>query len=64
MLLVDNAIAEKYWLLLEKYKSRGLRQADAIIAATAWQKQLSLLTRNQKHFNLIDEIDLAPIYTI
>lgn len=39
---VDDAIAEKYWILLKKYESQGLRQADAIIAATAWQVNLPL----------------------
>jgi predicted nucleic acid-binding protein len=59
---VDPGIAEKYWLLLKKYESQGLRQADAIIAATAWQKSLPLMTRNRKHFRLISEIELAPVY--
>jgi predicted nucleic acid-binding protein len=62
MISVDDTIAEKYWMLLKKYESRGLRQADAIIAATAWQKNLPLLTRNQKHFRFINEIELAPVY--
>jgi predicted nucleic acid-binding protein len=59
---VDDAIAEKYWLLLKRYESQGLLQADAIIAATAWQKNFPLLTRNQKHFRFISEIELAPVY--
>lgn len=59
---VDDAVAEKYWTLLKKYESQGLRQADAIIAATAWQVNLPLLTRNQKHFRFIAEIELAPAY--
>lgn len=59
---VDDGVAEKYWTLLKKYESRGLRQADAIIAATAWQRNLPLLTRNQKHFRFITEIELAPVY--
>jgi predicted nucleic acid-binding protein len=59
---VDDAIAAKYWILLKKYEERGLRQADAIIAATAWQRNLPLLTRNQKHFRFIKEIELAPVY--
>lgn len=59
---VDDAIADKYWTLLKKYEARGLRQADAIIAATAWQLDLPLLTRNQKHFRIITEIELAPVY--
>lgn len=62
IITVDDAIAEKYWLLLKKYESQGLRQADAIVAATAWQKNFPLLTRNQKHFRFISEIELAPVY--
>jgi predicted nucleic acid-binding protein len=31
MISVDDAIAEKYWMLLKKYEPRGLRQADAIV---------------------------------
>ncbi len=62
MIPVDDRIAEKYWVLLKKYQSQGLRQADAIIAATAWQKGFPLLTRNQKHFRFISEIELAPVY--
>jgi len=64
MVPVDDAIAEKYWILLKKYESQGLRQADAIIAATAWQVNLPLLTRNQKHFRFITEIELAPVYRL
>ena len=64
MLFVDAAIAEKYWILLKKYEAQGLRQADAIVAATAWQKNLPLLTRNQRHFRFISEIGLAPVYRL
>jgi len=64
MIPVDDAVAEKYWKLLRKYESQGLRQADAIVAATAWQKSLPLMTRNQKHFRFISEIELAPVYGI
>ena len=64
MISVDDAIAEKYWALLKKYESQGLRQADAVIAATAWQRNLPLLTRNQKHFRFIGEIELAPAYAL
>jgi len=64
MIPVDDAVAEKYWKLLKKYESQGLRQADAIVAATAWQKSLPLLTRNQKHLRFISEIELAPVYGV
>jgi len=62
MVPVDDGVADKYWFLLKKYESQGLRQADAIIAATAWQLDLPLITRNQKHFRMITEIELAPVY--
>lgn len=58
----DGLLLDTYWILLKKYESQALRQADAIIAATAWQLDLSLLTRNQKHFRMITEIELAPVY--
>ncbi|MDX6559420.1 MAG: hypothetical protein QOF72_2469 [Blastocatellia bacterium] len=64
MISVDDAIAEKYWVLLKKYESQGLHQADAIVSATAWEKNLPLLTRNQKHFRFISEIELAPVYRL
>lgn len=64
LIVVDDGIADKYWQLLKKYEARGLRQADAIIAATAWQRSLPLLTRNQKHFHFITEIKLAPTYRL
>jgi predicted nucleic acid-binding protein len=62
ILPVDDAIAGKSWTLVKKYDSQGLRQADAIIAATAWQKGIPLLTRNQKHFRFIAEIEMVPVY--
>jgi predicted nucleic acid-binding protein len=31
---------------------------DALVAATAWVKQLSLVTRNRKHYEFIEEIEL------
>ena len=62
MAAVDDAVAEEYWILLKKYESRELRQADAVIAATASRKNLPLVTRNQKHFHFIAEIELAPVY--
>src|SRR2546429_9847752 len=64
VLTVTDAIAERYWLLWSKYESFGLRQADAILAGTAWQRKIPLLTRNQKHFRFIAEIELAPVYQL
>ena len=45
--------------LLKRYaKSRGLRTFDALIAATAIQQSLTLVSRNRKHFEMISELDL------
>jgi predicted nucleic acid-binding protein len=35
-----------------------------VIAATAWAKNLPLLTRNRKDFEHIKEITLSPVYDI
>jgi len=55
---VDQRIAEKFSGLLNKYARHGLRNADALIAATAWSRKLRLLTRNTKHYRFISEITL------
>jgi predicted nucleic acid-binding protein len=50
--------------LIQKYGERPDSIADYIIAATAWSKQLPLLTRNKKHFGYIEEITLSPVYGV
>ena len=64
VLRIDDDIAMKYQFLLDKYDGRSGHFADFIIAATAWSKKLSLLTRNKKHFERIKEITLSPVYEI
>ncbi|GBD96807.1 MAG TPA: type II toxin-antitoxin system VapC family toxin [Nitrospirae bacterium] len=61
---IDNDIIGKYSLLANKYGEKNPSIADHMIAATAWSKNLPLLTRNIKHFKQIDEIKLSPIYKI
>ncbi len=39
-------------------KSHGLRTFDSLIAATALESGLTLVTRNRKHFGMIDGIRL------
>lgn len=56
---VDSNIAAAASELLQKYWRYPLRVDDALVAATAWTKHLSLLTRNQKHFEFIAEIELV-----
>lgn len=55
---ITDDIAEKTCTLLRKYAAKGLLKNDAIIAATAWSKQLMLFTRNRKHFDFIREIEM------
>ena len=61
VLEVDAAIAVAASELLQKYPHTPLKTSDALIAATAWAKHLPLLTRNDKHYNFIEEITLLPI---
>lgn len=56
---VDSTIAAAASELLQKHKHRPLRVNDALVAATAWVKQLPLVTRNRKHFEFVVEIELV-----
>jgi predicted nucleic acid-binding protein len=52
-----------YDLLKTHAKSNGLRTFDSLIAATALESGLTLVTRNRKHFGMIDGIRLqVPEY--
>ena len=62
VLKIDNDINKKYSSLIVKYSERQESIVDYIIAATAWAKNLPLLTRNRKHFEHIEEIKLSPVY--
>lgn len=55
---VSANIASKASELLRKYAHKHLKPADALIAATAWEKNLVLISKNQKHFSFITEIKL------
>ncbi len=62
VLKIDKNISNKYMLLIKEYGERQDSIVDYIIAATAWAKNLPLLTRNRKHFERIKEIELSPVY--
>ena len=52
---VNQAICERAMRLIDQHAlSDGLRLADALIAATALENSLPLLTGNIKHFGLIE----------
>ncbi len=58
---VDTAIADKSGEYLRKFsKSHALNIGDAVIAATASEMKLSLMTRNVKHYPMKDIEVLKP----
>ena len=57
-------IGNSAYRLLKRYaKSHGLRVFDSLIAATALDEDLTLVTKNKKHFQMIDSLKLeVPSY--
>ncbi|MGI8461176.1 MAG: type II toxin-antitoxin system VapC family toxin [Solirubrobacterales bacterium] len=53
---VDLAIAERAGRLR---RSTGIATPDALIAATALEQGLTLMTRNVRHFGRVPELSLA-----
>ncbi|MEK6279499.1 MAG: type II toxin-antitoxin system VapC family toxin [Acidobacteriota bacterium] len=52
-----------YGLLRQFAKSHGLRVFDSLIAATAIEENLTLVTKNKKHFKMISNLNLEiPSY--
>ena len=54
----DPQIAEGFSSLLERYPYLQDHLADALIAATAWTKNLEVVTTNPRHFEPIAEIQV------
>ena len=48
-----------YTLLRQFAKSHGLRVFDSLIAATAMEGNLTLVSRNKKHFEMISALKLT-----
>lgn len=58
---ITPAITERAVLLMETFSlSHGLQAGDAIIAATAIEHGLTVVTANTKHFNPIKILDIEP----
>lgn len=58
---LDERIAEQAVELLRKYRlSHGLMIPDSLIAATALILESPLLSKNQKDYKFIDELELLP----
>ena len=52
-----------YGLLRQFAKSHGLRVFDSLIAATAIEENLTLVTKNKKHFQVMSNLKLkVPSY--
>jgi predicted nucleic acid-binding protein len=52
-----------YGLLMDYAKSHGLQIFDSLIAATALEHDLTLVTRNRRHYAMIDGLTLqVPAY--
>ena len=64
VLHIDAAIGQRAYELLKRYaKSDGLRTFDSLIAATAIEQNCALVSRNRKHFAMIEGLRLeAPQY--
>lgn len=61
--LSENIGAGAYRLLKIYAKSHGLHVFDSLIAATAMEKTLTLVTLNRKHYQMIDGLQLeVPDY--
>jgi tRNA(fMet)-specific endonuclease VapC len=61
---IDAAIGQRAYDLLKRYaRSDGLRTFDSLIAATAIERGFALVSRNRKHFAMIDGLRLeVPRY--
>jgi len=55
----DEHIAARFSELTQKYAYLRMHPSDALIAATAWSKNLPLLTANVRHFAPIEEITVS-----
>jgi len=59
VLTLTSQISDRATQLLQEYfLSHGLLIADALIAATAIEHQMSLLSKNQRDFRFIQELTL------
>lgn len=57
---IDKKISNLAIELMKKfYLSKGLKFLDALIAATALENKLTLITGNLKHFNFIEGLTIA-----
>lgn len=54
----DATVTDAYTELLNRYPNLRHHLADALIAATAWARNLPLVTTNVRHFRTLKEIEV------
>jgi predicted nucleic acid-binding protein len=55
-----DSIGTRAYELVKRYsKSHGLHVFDSLVAATAMEEGLTLVTRNRRHFGMIQGLSLA-----
>jgi tRNA(fMet)-specific endonuclease VapC len=59
---VSSIIARRAGELLRKYRTHGLTPVDAIIASTALDLKVPLVTRNTKHFEPVEGLSTLKPY--
>lgn len=62
--IVDGSVARRGGELTGQYRSQGLTLPDALIAATAMLRGETLLTRNIRHFRLLEPELECEVYRI
>jgi predicted nucleic acid-binding protein len=59
----EDITRRAYYLMKTSARSHGLQTLDALIAATALEDGLTLVTKNRKHFQIIGDLSLeVPAY--
>jgi predicted nucleic acid-binding protein len=57
--LQETTGTRAYYLLKRYAKSHGLHVFDSLVAATAIEGGLTLVTRNRRHFSMIEGLSLS-----
>ncbi|NPV70702.1 MAG: type II toxin-antitoxin system VapC family toxin [Firmicutes bacterium] len=60
---VSSSISRRAGQLLRNYRAKGLTPVDAIIASTCLELKAVLVTRNARHFNIIEGLLTLQPYT-
>lgn len=63
VLPIDSNVSDVAYYLMESFTlSHGLMIPDALIAATASERELTLVTKNTRHFQMIPGLKLSRPY--